>query len=138
MTNPILLSQSTLLYVKQRENAVFKRFIKNFDDAFDGIKSWKLPSDSFQLCHVLSFEFKRGMNIPLQRNLRRRMSQHLAEGFYLKSHLNAPCCERVPQHVKMHILNVASRTVFFDVILQGTRLNYPDNVFDGDEYYNVL
>ena len=66
------------------------------------------------------------------------MSQHLAEGFYLKSHLNAPCCECMPQHVKMHILNVASLTVFFDVILQGTRLNYPDNVFDGDEYYNVL
>lgn len=64
------------------------------------------------------------MHIPFQCNLRRRMSQYLAEGFYLKSNLHTPCGERMPQYMKMHILNAASLAVSLDVILQGARLYY--------------
>ena len=34
--NNCFFSQSTSLYVKQREKPVFKRFFNIFDDAFDG------------------------------------------------------------------------------------------------------
>ena len=62
------------------------------------------------------------MNIPLQGDLRRGVSEHLAERFDLKSDLDTSGGEGVPERVKVNVLNTAGGAVLLYLELQYTRL----------------